>query len=178
MPTSYEQADESVHQMAAEILEKHHDPELRMPDKSFVRLCILMAYNDDDTEKSPALRFHGEPADAAVSVINLKQRADERADAEILIDRAKWENLTEGQRRALLDGMIEYLAISKDENGIVITDSVGRPKMKLRQPDYSLRGFRAVARRWGDDSVEVRAAKVFEADFGEDVLSKANLFTG
>jgi hypothetical protein len=178
MPVSYQQADESVHQMAAEILEQHHNPDLRMPDGSFVRLCILLAFNDDDGEKTPAVKWHGEPADGVVSVISLKQRVDKRADAEIVLDLAKWDDLTEPQQRALLDHFIEHIVISKDENDCVICDDAGRPKIKLRQCDWNLRGFRSIARRYGQDAPEVRAAKQFEEDFGEDVLGKSNLFTG
>jgi hypothetical protein len=175
MPTCYEQADDAVHEMAREVLEKHH-PDLRLPDKSHVRLCLLMAYGDDEEE--PAVKCHGYPAQAKISVIPLKQRVDKRADAEIIIDRKNWEDLTEPRQRALLDHEIEHLEIQKDENGFVKTDDIGRPKLKLRLHDFDFGGFRAVARRHGDDAPEVRLARQFEQDFGDDVLRKGELYTG
>lgn len=184
MPTSFKRAedyDKSVLQMAAEVLEQHHDDPknpnsyLRLPDKSFVQLCIMFAYNDDDGEKTPAVTKDGYPAQGIVSVIPLKQRVDKRADVEIVLDRANWEELTDGQKRALLDHFLEHIVIRKDENNMVICDDIGRPKVTLRLCDWHLKGFQAVAKRWGDDAPEVIAAREFDEKFGEDVR-KAALF--
>lgn len=177
MPIRYEQADDSIHAMAREVMEKHH-PELRMPDQSYVKLCILMAEDDDLEDGESTLKDAGYPLQAKVSVIQYKQRVDERDDAEILLDRANWERLTEPQQRALLDHAVTHLDIQKDENGFVKTDDVGRPKLKLKVPDFRLSGFRSVARRHGDDAPEVIAARAFERDYGEDVLGRAELFGG
>lgn len=179
MSTSYEQVDDSVHALATQVLEKHH-PELRFVDAaaesgfSFVRLCLLMAINDEDDE--PALKREGYPVQAITSVIPLKQRVDKRADAEIVIDRKKWDELDEPQRLALLDHCITHIDIAVDENGLVKTDDIGRPKLRTKPCDFRVEGFRSVARRHGEAAPEVIAARQFEQDFGDDVLRPAGLF--
>jgi hypothetical protein len=169
MSVIYDHADETVHEMAREILERHH-PELRLPDKSFVRLCILIAADPDKPDES-AVKCHGYPAQAVVSVIPYKQRVDKRADAEIIIDQRNWENLTEPQQRAVLDHEITHLEFVIEDN-IVKTDDQGRPKLRLRLHDYTVEGFRTIARRYGDDAPEVIAARAFEKDYGQDVLGR------
>jgi len=186
MPTSFEQAEESVHEMAQRVMRQHHagtagTPGLKFLDASapegfsFVRLCILMAFSDEENE--PALKCDGFPVQAIVSVIPLKQRVDKRADAEIVIDKAKWEEFDEPKRLALLDHCIEHIEIHTDENGIVKTDDIGRPKLRLKTCDFRLQGFRSIARRHGENAPEVIAARQFEHDFGDDVLRAAGLFS-
>lgn len=81
-----ELANATVHEMAREIMEAFH-PKLRMPDQTYVRLCIFMASNGDD-EEGPAVKIHGYPCYATIKPIPYKQRVDKRADAEITIDEA------------------------------------------------------------------------------------------
>ncbi len=168
---SYEQADDSVHVMALSVMFAHHS-ELRFQGRDgeadYPRLCILMAHSDEEGE--PAVKCHGYPAAAVISVIPIKQRVDKRADAEIVIDAANWEDLDEPKRRALLDHEITHLEIKTDKHGAVEVDDVGRPKLKLRLHDFDFGGFRSIARRYGEDAPEVIAARHFREDFGQDVL--------
>lgn len=168
MSTIYEQAPPDVHEMAKEIIAQHHPALQRMLDGEPVRLCILFASSSD--EKQPAVKCHGYPAAAVISIIPYKQRVDKRADAEIIIDERHWEGLTDVQRRALLDHEITHLEIDLDENNLVRTDDSGRPKLRLKLHDFDFGGFRSVARRYGADAPEVILARKFEEDFGEDVL--------
>jgi hypothetical protein len=173
MSVCYEQAGDDVCAMAAAVMADYH-PELRMPDKSWVRLCVLFAFRGgDDEDGEPAVKLHGYPCAAVVSVIPLKQRVDKRADAEIVIDRERWDDMTDAQRRALLDHEIEHIELQVDENGLLKTDDVGRPKLRLKLHDWQRGGFRAVARRHGADAPEVVAARHFAEDFGNDVLRPA-----
>jgi hypothetical protein len=135
-----------------------------------VKICILMASNDTAEDGEPAVKCHGYPAQAVVSVIPYKQRVDKRADAEIILDEQNWVDLTEPQQRALLDHEITHLQMQTDENGFVKTDDVGRPKLKLRLHDFQLGGFRTIAKRYGADAPEVKLARDFEERFGEDLL--------
>lgn len=177
MPVIYERAGADVLAMAQKIMEDHH-PELRLGEREYPKLCIFMAtsVSDGESEPEPAVKLHGYPCQAVVSVIPYKQRVDKRADAEIIIDEKNWLDLSETKQRALLDHEITHLEIQKDKDGFVKTDDMGRPKLKLKLHDFDFGGFREVSRRWGDDAPETILARDFEKRFGEDVLGKKELF--
>lgn len=175
MSTCYELAGPEVHDLARNILETHH-PELKMPDGEHVRLCIMFAFTTDDSPEPP-VKCHGYPAAAVVSVIPYKQRVDKRADAEIILDQKVWlDRLTELQQRALLDHEITHLEIQVDDHGLVKTDDTGRPKLKLKLHDYELGGFRSIAKRYGEDALEVMEAQRFVKDQGDVMLTGEKLF--
>ena len=169
MGVLYDQAEPEVHEMARKILEEHHK-ELKMPDGTFVRLCILMAFQKDKNCDEPAVVLHGYPCAAKVSIIPYKQRVDKRADAEIIIDQQAWDRMSLRRQQALLDHEITHITFEVDELGAVKTDDVGRPKLTLRLHDFELGGFSTVARRYGLDALEVIAAMKFRDDFGKDLL--------
>ena len=164
MSVCYERAEHYVLDMAYEIIGKHHS-DLKKAD---VKLCILMAFTGDDSN-DPPVKLHGYPCAAVVSIIPLKQRADKRADAEIIIDQKAWDDYTEPRQRALLDHQITHLEIQKDEHGFVKTDDIGRPKLKMRLHDWEIGGFRSIAQRYGDDAIEVTCARDFRRNFGDVV---------
>lgn len=172
MSICYERAEDirpEILKMAQEVLETHH-PRLKTPDGSYVRLCVLLAFRGGDS-KEPAVKLHGYPCYATIGIIPLKQRVDKRADAEITIDRDVWDNdLTEPQQRALLDHEITHLEIVKDDIGAIVTDDIGRPKLKMRLHDYQIGGFSEVAQRHRGNSIEVIEGRKFQKDFGEAVL--------
>ena len=177
MPVTFDQAPAHVHDMAREVLMQYH-PELnfsRDPENpAWVKLCILFASNGAE-EDEPAVKCHGYPAQAVISIIPLKQRVDKRADAEIVIDEKNWNDLTEPQQRALLDHEISHLEI-KLKDGFIETDDIGRPKLKLKLHDFDFGGFRSVAKRHGEDAPEVRLAQDFKQKFGDDVLTPERAF--
>jgi hypothetical protein len=140
-----------------------------------VKLCIMFAFGDANSGE-PALKDRGYPAAAVISVIPTKQRVDKRADAEILIDESRWKGMTDGQRRALLDRMVTYLEMQKDDVGLVKTDDIGRPKLKLLLCDWHLSGFRSIAERYGEDAMEVQEARRFREVYGDSVLAADKLF--
>ncbi len=176
MSVIYDQASRELHHLAAEILTSNH-PDLRLPDGSFVKLCLLMASAGGEEDDAP-VKCHGYPAQAVISVIAYKQRVDKRADAEIVIDEKNWHDLTEPQQRALLDHEITHLEIVKDEHGMVKCDDMGRPKIKLRLHDWQMGGFRSIAARYGDDAPEVILAKDFKEKFGDVALSETDVLFG
>ncbi len=179
MAKIYERCEED-HQaqvLARELVSTHHR-ELQaglMGDGNRLRLCIMMVSSDNEKEEHP-LKANGWPQREITSIIPLLQRVDKRADAQILICLKSWESLTDNQRRALIDRAITSLQVEKDENGFIITDDAGRPKLSLRLPDYRMSGFRSIAKRYGADAIEVMDAQQWERDFGQDVLLRDNLF--
>jgi len=175
MSSIYDQAEKETYALAAEIMEAHHQ-DLRLPDGTFPRLCILMAAKEEGDE--PAVKSHGYPCAAVVSVIPYKQRVDKRADAEIVIDEEAWKGFSDPEKRALLDHEITHLEIQKDDVGCVKTDDFGRPKLKLRLHDWQLGGFASIAKRYGADAIERQEFRKAVEGHGEalGVAKEAKLF--
>jgi len=95
MSIVYERAEDTnpeILRMAREIMEQHH-PELKTPDGGYVRLCVMLAFQGGDNDGEPAVKLYGYPCYATIKSIPYKQRVDKRADAEITIDREKWDLL-------------------------------------------------------------------------------------
>lgn len=110
MPIGYSQAGSEVHEAALQIMQEHHK-DLKLSDDTWPTLCLMFVHGEDKEGEAP-LKLHGYPCAAVVSVIPVKQRADKRADAEILIDEKWWEKANERQRTALLDHEITHLEIA------------------------------------------------------------------
>lgn len=178
MPTCYQLADATVHAMAREILKTHH-PELKIgdgeEDNDYLRLCIMFAFGDAGSGE-PAVKLHGYPCAAVISIIPYKQRVDKRADAEIIIDQSQWQDFTAPQRRALLDHEITHLELQRDDIGLVKTDDQGRPKLSMRLHDYQVGGFASIAKRYGGDALEVIQAKQMRDAYGDVLEQNGQLF--
>jgi Putative phage metallopeptidase len=174
MATNLAQADDETYAMLDEILRTYH-PELEMGNSGeWPTIAIMMAVNEDPDEAP--LKINGDPCAAIISVVSYKQRVDNRRDAELLIDAKIWNDLNEAQRRALLDHEATHLQVQFDKDGIIKTDDCGRPKLKMRLHDWTCTGFRSVAKRHGENALEVIQARAFVKKFGADVLAKEELF--
>lgn len=128
-----------------------------------VRVQIIMAASDTD---APAVKHGGYAALATVRIVSLKDRLTKQYDAEMLVSRLDFEQLTEGGKLALFDHELSHIDTVKKEvkqrkgykgpkRYTVPLDDLGRPKLKLRLGDWSAGdGFAAVVRRHGDAAVE------------------------
>lgn len=176
MSVIYEQAESDVHDLAADIIDRFH-PDLRTTEKQpGVRLCILMASNDEDSE-DPPVKLHGYPCYAVVSIIPYKQRVDKRADVEIIIDASHWEDLPEQRRRALLDHEITHVEVVRDKFGFIKTDDLGRPKLAMKLHDWQIGGFRVICQRYGEDAIDVIEATKFADTFGDVAIKREGMFS-
>ena len=178
MGVIYERADviaPEVCEMAREIIESHH-PELRLLDETWATVAILMATNGDKESDEPPLKDGAYPVVGQIKPVPYVQRVDGRRDAEIRLDRKRWDNMTEPQQRATLDHLISFLEVDTDQHGFVKTDDAGRPRLRIKAADWFLKGFRHIARRYGSDSPEVIAARQFEQDYGDVLAAGEKLF--
>lgn len=155
----YEQAPQEVHDKAASIIAQFH-PQL---GSSEVTLDILMATNDTGDAVSHA----GYPALAVVRIINLKDRVKGLKDAEITIDAKAYWHMTDEQRTALIDHELTHLIVLYDGDGLMKTDDIGRPKLKLKKHDYQFGWFTEVAKRHGRNSPEVYQARILWENDGQ-----------
>ena len=149
---TYAKAPDAVSKIVTAMIEKYH-PELKIEG---VRIdCISAASDDPD---SPAVTLHGYPCSAIVKILDSKQRAMGRGDAEIVIDEARFKDLKVGQQNALIDHELYHLAVKKNKYGRTKLDEHGRPKLKMRKHDREYGWFDEIAHRHGSDSQECMQA--------------------
>lgn len=131
-------------------------------DLEEVTVGALFVFDDESSDQ--VLKHQGYPAGAVVSITPVKQRTLGISDALIVVDRAYWQTLSARQRDALVDHELTHLerviakATEEAPEGPKY-DSIGRPKLSMRQHDHQLGWFDDIARRHGDASPEMRQAK-------------------
>ncbi len=177
MAVVYELCSEDVDQLAHGLIQKHH-PDLRdkaKPVKVEYVFAELEPNSNGDRPSGDAVKLHGVACFAVVRIIPAKQRALGRGDAEVTIDKAKWEKMPMPRRQALLDHELEHLLVKRDNAGAMVLDAYERPRLKLKPHDWDFGWFDTIARRHGANSIEVQqahkiadaAGKIyFQAEFG------------
>lgn len=165
MSKVYEEAPPAAYDLLRRALAHH--PELVQHELA-VKL-VFVSKLDRDEELVRCLRCHGANADAIISLFRGKQRLyNPGLDAEITIDLAVWKDADERRQLALLDHEITHLELVRNKDMSVRLMDDGRPRYKLKPDDFTLTGFYATVRRYGEHATEQRAvtqvaAQVFEA---------------
>jgi hypothetical protein len=148
MGTTYQTADEDVLAVLRRAVDEFH-PALRAAN---VEVGVIVASNCD----GPAVKHAGYPCLANIRVVPLKDRVTKEYDAELLIDETEWNSISPAQRLACLDHELTHLEVVTDkESGVVVTDDLGRPKLRTRKGDWNGGdGFAEVVERHGDSAIE------------------------
>lgn len=152
--------------------------EFHSPDLDEVTIGALFVFNLQST--LPVLKHHGYPAQAVCRITPTRSRALGVPDVIIEIDRSNWLTLSPRQRDALIDHELCHIErVLHKRTGIPATDTVDRPKLKIRRHDHEYGWFDEVAQRHGEYSPEVRQARqLLEMtgqlyfDFGGDVAGR------
>lgn len=162
MSKKYEQADEDVMDLVAEVLDKDYHKDLRTAG---VTVGCLMCWSTD----GPAIMHHGAPALAVIKINNLQSRLQGLPDATITIDANIWEDRldTGSKRLALIDHELTHLLVQWNDEGKPKLDNASRPKLKMRSHDYEFGWFVDVARRHGYNSPEVIQAQIMMEENGQ-----------
>lgn len=166
MATIYTRAESDVIGVVKASIKKYH-PDLAEAD---VKVCVLMAMAEKDDKGEPlgpALKLHGVQALAIAKIIPYKQRAAGREDCEITIDEDWWKTASPPERDAIVDHELCHFEITRDSEGGVKSDDMGRPKLKTRHHDRDYGFFDGIARRHGDASQEVKQSKAFADSCGQ-----------
>lgn len=156
----YEACDESVRSIVAQMLERYHQP-LRDAE---VRIDVLKAFaltDENGDSIGCAIKHQGYQAAGVVRIINLKDRTKGLGDAEIVIDGDRWDEWSEDEKAALIDHEIEHLELRYDNDGLLVRDDLGRPKLRLRKHDHQFGWFDSIARRHGSASFEMQQYEQF-----------------
>lgn len=161
MPTTFERAPAHVTNMMLDVMRQYHSELFDVG----LSVDVLFAHADPDSDE-PAVKAHGYPAAAVVRKIGLKDRVKGHGDAEIVIDGDQFHEWSEREINALLDHELTHLDIVRDKKtGFPKRDDIGRPKLSIRLHDRQFGWFDIVAKRWKDDSFEVKQAKEMIEDW-------------
>ncbi len=157
--TRYEKAPQEITDLVGSIAQQYHP---KLVDNC-VTFDVLLAYGEDD---EPAVKCAGYPAMAVSSINNLKARTIGHSDGLIVIDAVKWNRLATEIRASLIDHELQHFE-PKFKDGILITDDLNRPKLRLRKHDVQLGWFDCVALRHGANSVEQIQARSLIGNYAQ-----------
>lgn len=157
-------APRDVEVLLHKVLADYH-PDLIEAEVTF---SLLFAHAKEDAEGNPvgpALKLHGYPALAIIKINSLQHRMEGLPDCTIRIDGDQWSTHLDEVKRAILDHEATHLALVRDSAGNFETDDANRPKMKMREHDIVVGGFKEVVDRHQKHAVEAQqfleAHKVF-----------------
>lgn len=91
-----------------------------------------------------------------VKINNLQRRSNGAADVQFTFNGDKWGSTSAQSQVSACDEALTYLEAILDDDGDPINDAKGRPKLKMRKPDVSVKGFTEVAERHGKHSQVVQ----------------------
>lgn len=143
--------------------------------RAVMERCHKALYDADVTfeavmltkDKAP-VKLHGMDALGTTKVTSLEDRVLGHSDFRMRIDGKNWANMVNADRDGLIDHLMSYLElVVDDETGDTKFDDHHRPRLKMRKPDWSLQGFKAVAGRNGEHAPEVQAACQWKAAYGQ-----------
>jgi hypothetical protein len=157
MPT-YQKAPADIRKQVTAVMKKYHG-QLRDAE---VIVDVLLASptvdaNGDPT--GPAIRVHGYAAVAYIRVLSYKDRVIRGFDAEMTLDANRWEVSSDAEQTAIIDHELQHLELVTGADGVVLRDDAERPKLRCRKHDRHFGWFDLVARRHGEDSLEVKQAR-------------------
>jgi hypothetical protein len=164
-----EKAPKAIKDFALDILSQYetHKPIL----DAKVNIEFLFAYGERHPETdaliSDAITKHGFRCDGICRKTNAEERAAGRGDAVIMLDADWWEKADEAEQKALLDHELHHIDVCTDEEGKVIKDKGGRPRLRMRKHDVEIGWFKIIAERNGQMSGECRQAKVIMDHSGQ-----------
>ena len=159
---AYEKADGSTQKLFQQVAKKVNKD---VAEK--VNLEVMFAKDADNGEQLHVLKKSSYDVFGYVDFTNLKRRAAGGPDAVAFIDFNDWEAASVGEREGMIDHLLTQIEIAKNKDGEIITDSAKRPKLKRRQYDLLLTGFKDVVERHGAAAPESRAFSVCKPAFAQ-----------
>ena len=155
MPKLYNKPDDAALALLSQAMVHHHDL-----DTYGVRVGIIMvdpARSETGEPTGPALGSYSTWAETRL--VGHKRRVYTPLDVEIDVDAARWREIDDPKRVALLDHELTHVEVMRGSEGQPQQDVDGRPKLRLIDDDYKLTGFYAVAERHGPNAMEVIGAR-------------------
>lgn len=159
MGKTYEGAPAEMISLAESV---RQGPEVVVLDEQGVTVNFLLVFNDN----GPALVRGGFEREWKTVINALRFRKEGLSDATVMVDGGRWESWSVEQREARLYSALYALEVVQREGGVV-TDDIGRPKLRLRAFDWSVEGYASSAREFKEVSGEVESAMAFREEYGQ-----------
>jgi hypothetical protein len=172
MATSYSEADDTILQCMTDVMREYH----RDLADAGVRVGVLVAAND---KEEPAVKHGGYPAIATVKIVSLKDRVLKQRDAEVLLDKYAFDQLSPPQQDALFDHVLSHIQLKSAHREVIEdkfgeptgetelrwkTDDLDRPKLVAVKGDWSAgAGFELVCRRHREHAIEFYNLRICHA---------------
>lgn len=131
-----------------------------------IRFALIYVTTEDDKSGAVLPTFKNLPY--RVKYNNAKDRLLKKIDIEIQLDTEYWEDLTDIEKQAVIDGALNQIEIVEKKDLPAYNDD-GTVKIKLRKPDMIYEGFSAIAEKYGPDSPEIKNYRHLNSEF-EDIL--------
>lgn len=154
----YEHPPKEVYDLIDQAMTKWHVELVSAQVK--VAPLFARAY-DRHGDAIPAIKVRGHAAIAKIKITSLEDRVRGLGDAKLVIDGARWERMGHNARLAMLDHELEHLELDEDK-----LDDAGRPKLKMKHHDWEMAGFEEVARRQGENAIELAQIHQFHERYG------------
>lgn len=147
------EAPPAVEKLIRLVMEEYHGDLLG--EKARVRAVMVEgARNKYGELTAPALTAFGVAAAAKIRVANPRERVLCECDVILQIDADGWSDLTEAQKRSLLDHELTHIQVKRDKNGLTKRRDDGSAVFESIPDDYCINGFFAVMQRHKSDSME------------------------
>lgn len=159
MGKTYNRAPQIVEDKAQALILRNY-PDI---DKAELKIDYLFCFSD----AGPAITNGGYPAIGQCKVISLKDRSKGMGDVEIMLDQTAFMNMSSDQQDALIDHELNHIIILRDDDGLLKTDDLNRPRVTMRKHDYQMGWFTCIAQRHGAASPEVYQAKILFEENGQ-----------
>lgn len=173
MPTIYTKADDEAVDLIKSVMKKHHK-KLHEAGVTIDAVFACAETDEDGNPKGNPVKLAGYVCAATIQRANLKQRALGHADAIITIDGDQWNDFSNEEREALIDHELTHM-VPQWEDGKLVTDDLGRPKLKTRLHDWQLGGFAEVVERHGQAALECQMIRRVEQKHGQLLFGFASV---
>jgi len=132
-------------------------------------------YDKDGNLISPALKKNGIPIPLILKIVSSFNRLTDDVDVKIIVNKDLWEEYTEGEKKASLDNVLNYLEVKTDKMGepIPISEDNDKVQLRMKHPDFYCEGFNSMIETYGKDYIPWQEAKAIYEILQNHVIGKA-----
>lgn len=127
-----------------------------------IRFALIYVTTEDEKSGAVIPTFKNLPY--KVKYNSAKDRLLKKIDIEIQLDTEYWEDLTDTEKQAVIDGALNQIEIVEKKDLPAYNDD-GTVKIKLRKPDMIYEGYSTIAEKYGSDSPEIKKYRRLNSDF-------------
>ena len=127
-----------------------------------IRFALIYVTTEDEKSEAVIPTFKNLPY--KVKYNSAKDRLLKRIDLEIQLDTEYWNNASDKEKLAVIDGALNQIEIVEKKDLPAYNDD-GTVKIKLRKPDMIYEGYSTIAEKYGSDSPEIKKYRRLNSDF-------------